>query len=1759
MDVRPPMQAQQHVSGSWNPALRPNVLDLDNNAGAKGPGTVEDETLDLANGVAPSPYQSLTQPESVSQDLLEPAKAATQEAEWHPLIQDTAISSGAEPEGRSSTTGIEQDHELHESADLFVGKEALDAAPKQGIIAANSLRTEESRVYTTDEADIARRQSDDGHRMTSTESGQSDESLGEQSDMSRAWELEAEKSQVNDAAELSRTNSFPEVPPLQQSQPPPMHPLPHSQAEDIVDEETAQASIKAFSLHADSPTTNIQDVLISERGSVTVQSKRQSTGVITEPAIADAQSRYEEGIPLMQSSSQNDLQDFFQSQDSGAITGGMSQTDGEDDFFAQDSPQRVADGNPTKPHALDRKSTTQVLDAMKYPSHDTTHRQFETQEDNPPSSTFHEESVAPSNDFVEPLVNGGHNSDTSEPKKGDEDLAALWKAALGDDDDDLLDEDESSLDPSAFFHNDGDGEGFGALLSQPTNSSETEKALHGHGIMAGPMDSSYPKPMASQNRYSPANSFDSTPYPGPLQFRTSYMGNAAPAPPYASQSLPRPQMPASTQSFADKSKGGYTSPYDIPMDVTRPKKRTTFQQTRLSTQSQPPADRPPPPRSSSMFAGAPPSLTAQPPVPSLTRTRMSTPADSGVSAAPRNPPNTGSFFEELPSSISRPTSSIGRSVHPINQHNLSPQIAPPREPTRLSSLPQQAASNGAVSSQEYQLLPPERMGLYSNADQEEIANRAVPATISKYSPAPSQPSTIPPPRNRYAPSPSAGARLPPSQPLPFQPRTSSPLAQNHIPPQQQQQQQVPSTDPSFRRPQSKSSEGPGASSLAITSPSYPFPPQQHQSTGGHEPNYMIAAASNSWRQSPPPVGITQHPPLNSFATHPTNIVPSPESSSQSLIDLPRIPDKVDVAPYVPQNVNIRPPKRSQTQSPGAGKYTPEAEVTITPYQRPASVNHHISRPGVQSNLPIASHGMLQGNHHELSPNYIKPSDGREMDPLERWRGCPIISSGFGGIFVTNFPTQVPRFAAGQSTPLMKRSPGEVKLQVGKVITLDEGIATFPGPLKSKSKKKEILDWMNRRISKLENNLEFPSDKTTHTNVYKRCEEKVFLWKIVRLLVEYDGAVDGAVESAARFILSPGLAQVDAAAAPSESVGSNDPGISPHAASPRTAAAGKPGAVEELRKILLQGDREKAVWHAVDEQLWAHAMLLASTLDKNIWKQVSQEFVRQEVKTCGENTEALASLYQIFAGNWEESADELVPPSARAGLQMVSKSASAAPTTNALDGLDRWRETLTLILSNRSPEDGKALVSLGQLLAGYGRTEAAHICYIFAKSATLFGGPDDPQVAIALLGTDHHQQPFDYGRDLDSILLTETYDFARTVLTSASAATVSPHLQSLKLYHAMVLAEHGLKSEAQQYCEHITSTLNSTTKRSPFYHSLLLGALDNLIERLRQAPRDTSASWISKPSIDKVSGSIWAKFNQYVAGDESDAASTGSGKAPDGPFAAVTGESPAISRTPSTNELYGAYNPSITQGAPVISSSPSKVRYAPPGVYTPRPSLEHQGRSLQDQSRITQSDLLRPSLSQPQYQSRPSSSAGSYSDPYEPTVASFVHPARSTSNLPTPPSQPEYMPDVPPEAISTSLYGHENNSTDPSIKPQPSQYSGLSQSSIHPPAEDFPPSFKYEPASPVPPEPIFLNGYEPDVPSAYNPPSYEPVSSEAQQSPIESKPKKKSFMDDDDDDDFEARAAALRKEEKLRKDREADEAFKRAAEADGKASPTPMSL
>ena len=1600
--------------------------------------------------------------------------------------------------------------------------------------------------------------------------------LGGEEEMAKAWGSQPSFPGDPKPGEISRTNSFPQVPPLRETEITPQQPLSNSQAEQIMEEDKSDESKDCLpsldTFDGANPNVTAQQQLFETVGDedkipfANSDAKR----AVDSSLQADEESRFEEGLPLILAP-----EDFAVNSQAHAPDAQKSNNaEGNDDGFFDETSQPSSDEEVSfRPQALDRKSTTQVLEALLHAPHNATHGEKQSAEGKSSLDDLTREGTEVSS-------NTGNSQDDAQikikPQPEDEDLAEMWKAAL--DDDDLLEDNEGLLDPSSFFENDGegfleDGEDLVETLLQATTLSPAIEPIHGPDGSIESYGQNGSRQPSSRDKYLPEPTSQSFRVPSTYDYGHS-KGTAAHRPLHIpsklnhSTSAPgglmdtnrqyghptqtsssRPQMPPSTQSFADKSKGGYTSPYDLPMDVTRPKKRTPHQQLRPNSDAQVAPVRPPPPRSSSMFTGALPYPDAETPVPSLPSGVFT---NKALPPSLKASPNMGKFFEELPSGKPRQSSSMGRAAYPTSQPTPPPPVSFQHDPLQQASTTQQPSSGTASVHQQYQLLPPERMSLYASASQPEPGKQTLPLANARYSPAPVQQPNVPPPRTRYAASPSSVGRPVPSQTLSFQPRTSSPLAQNSSLVQGNHQPSV--SDPLLQRPTSSEKQV----VLARESASLNSDPS-HQNASMMESNVEQTESIRKIENDLQPRNL----PSVHLASQSNS--PSDRSYAMNTLDTDQMPSNGNLSFQQPQESPVNasvasghslPPRRSQSQSPDLGRYRPEPpQSSQNQYQRPMSVNNHISLPSTEIRSPL---NQMRQRERTFSKdlNYIKPSDGREMDLLERWKGSPIVNFGFGGTIVTSFPKQIPRYAVGQSTPMIKCSPGEVKVQDGKILPLAEDVATFPGPLRSKSKKKDVLDWLQRRIAHLESSGAAQFSSSTLPDPRKRYDEKILLWKIVRVLVEYDGAVDSntSAGNAIKLMLSPELTVGDAASYPPQTYNSPLLGISRDGGSRSIRDPVKPEAIEDLRKVLLHGEREKAVWHAVDNHLWAHAMLLASTLEKSVWRQVSQEFVRQEVKTFGGNTESLAALYQIFAGNWEESMDELVPPSARAGLQLVSKIATTGPTKNALDGLDRWRETLTLILSNRSVDDGRALMSLGQLLAGYGRIEAAHICYIFAKSPGLFSGSDESPVSVALLGADHLQQPFDYGRDLDCILLTEVFDFVHAVLAPSSAATISPHLQSYKLYHATILVEYGYKSEAQQYCEMITATLNSTTKRSPYYHNLLFGALEDLMDRLRQAPRDNSGSWISKPSIDKVSGSIWAKFNQYVAGDENDTASTSSGKILEqdsGPFARVAGDSPSLSRTPSSSDMYSAYTPGLGVSQLAPTSNPSNSRYAPAGLYTPRSSLEQLGNSSQDSQKQTQAqiDSLRPTYTPQQHQSRPMSSNGTFSESYKPTSQPSGYPPHTESYLPTPPSQYEYIPASPTEDPSSSLYQQESYRRTPPLKSVPSQQQYQAPLQSESARDDQPSSTTYEPST-YTYEPPSMNTYQPQPTNSYDPPTYDPYVSQAGESPLEENPKTKSFMDNDDDDDFEARAAALRKEEKMRKDREADEAFRKAAEADG---------
>ncbi|KAL2855406.1 Sec23-binding domain of Sec16-domain-containing protein [Aspergillus pseudoustus] len=1453
------------------------------------------------------------------------------------------------------------------------------------------------------------------------------------------------------------------------------------------------ATDRAASVNGDIPTTN-HDLWGSPR-SVTNgeddffdQLKTQTKPMFVPP---EADSRFEEGVPLLDDSAETPTEPRAHQ---GQLDSVFDGDEGEDDGFFSSAQKTAPKADNQEPFHIHRKSTSQVMDALgatdDYPASplSPTAEEFDNILAAAASKSPEKVAEASTQEDLAAKWQAELSDDELEVPPVEEDLAAKWQAEL--DDDDLLLEDESAETtegPVQMMNGDGVDNTLGSPFGTPQSAS---------------------RPKAPQSSYAPHQPSTSDLVGG------VYAGNYFQARPEPPAPLPK------TESFAERSKEGYRSPYDLPEDLA-PRHRPAVKPVVAPAASLP---TPPPPRSSSIPV-PPPQSTAGVPTPPLG-------ANSPPKAvAPAPVPMPKNFYEDLPlppvRPRSRPQPQSGR--YTPNPSVPGPAVAPPppAQPAIISH------SHPADDVPQHQLQQPERLAPYANtlAPHSQSAP-VVPSVASRYSPKPPtlQPGVKPPASPRYSPAPPPTAGPPPpqryvSQPagipgqgvaLPFQPRTSSPLA--HHEKVSYHPQEVPEK-PAYQP--------------AVTETTAVDAQQAQVDTG-------VPVSPRSSQHAPRAVETQQtSPPRNPYA--PPSYV---EEFTRRLSHANNAP-----SPYAPPaegTAFVPPPlRRSQTGSPTQQQPGPKrlSVPTVDPYKRPASV-HGPSSPtkGPTSSAPLQSASRTRAISQSL--DFIPPFDGQEHDPLQRWKGAPIVKFGFGGAVLSCFPKHIPRYSAGQATPKIKSMPGEIKVsQLNDWVAYPESIVQHPGPLRNKSKKKDLVSWLSSKIAAFEN--EGVSENLQNLpDSHKRHDEKILLWKIVRVLVEHDGGVHSSPElqNALTAILFPNLQN---AAEPDSAYTNSFQSCSPQSLDATSRPDGTDSSsLGTIHNSLLLGEREKAVWSAVDNRLWGHALIIASTLDKSVWKQVVQEFVRREVRSATGNAESLAALYEIFAGNFEESIDELVPPSARAGLKMISKVDGQGGSKDALAGLESWKDTLGLVLSNRSTNDHQALLALGRLLLSYGRIEAAHICLIFSR-ASVFGGPDDPNACIALLGVDHvHSSPASLLDD-GAILLTEAYEYATSVLAASPTSTL-PHLLAFKLIHAWTLTDRGLKSEAQQYCDAIAASLKATTKPSGYHHQYLFFGVDELTARLKQTTGD-AGSWISKPSMEKVSSSMWNRFSNFVAGDDSDATSTGSGKGGEaeiGPFAKMAG-TPTVSRSPSVSDLYSQYPMPAAQ--PIPTAGPS--RYQPNNQYAPNSSPDQgRGRSSLDSQRSASfgygqrrgSQEYAPSSAPSE---NPMYTGGSF---YSSPSVGYQSTPPQTSYMPLAPvdedmAQQSYPP---PTAAPQGFFAHDSPY-------QPPVLSSFDET--------------YDTGATVTPQLGDIGGYMPPANSTgYEPPAastgYEPPSTvisgpdDAADESEEEKPRKPT-MGDDDEDELASRAEALKKAERARKDREADEAFRKAAEADAqKAAP-----
>ncbi|KAG0219908.1 vesicle coat component, partial [Mortierella sp. GBA43] len=474
-----------------------------------------------------------------------------------------------------------------------------------------------------------------------------------------------------------------------------------------------------------------------------------------------------------------------------------------------------------------------------------------------------------------------------------------------------------------------------------------------------------------------------------------------------------------------------------------------------------------------------------------------------------------------------------------------------------------------------------------------------------------------------------------------------------------------------------------------------------------------------------------------------------------------------------------------------------------------------------------------------SENYLQPQDQsapeqqpqvtepeRINDPLNRHLGCPLIAFGFGGKVTT-------WFAQGNG------ALGPLKMQrISDVIPKDTAIASYPGPL--------LMDSSVQLMAKRNHVMKFVEDKINEFSQspdgHVHDAHRVLVWKLLKVMLEQEGTLTGGtrIDEAVRGVLR----SIPLTNLPQEAV-------------QQKTSEQETASTDALQELLRQGDLAASIRYAIDSRLWAHALVLSSHGDRELWNEAVSGFMNQELSAASGHAngrESMRVLYTLLSGQSERAVSQLVPQNLR--TQYLETKDDLSKRVEIPDqSLTQWRDTLILILSNRTEGDQGTINALGNLLRKEGWVEAAHICYLLSPQVSVHSGSDDSNSSMVLLGVEndpHAAYPF-YG-NVSAFQKTEIYEFGRA-LKSSGATGGLPFFQAYKLIYSWRLLDVGMLSEAARYLESMENIMKSQTKGSPYYNSTLFAQLKELTERMAASVHN-AGPWLSKKVPSPVVGSIF---------------------------------------------------------------------------------------------------------------------------------------------------------------------------------------------------------------------------------------------------------------------------------------------------------------
>ncbi|XP_006867162.1 PREDICTED: protein transport protein Sec16B [Chrysochloris asiatica] len=534
-----------------------------------------------------------------------------------------------------------------------------------------------------------------------------------------------------------------------------------------------------------------------------------------------------------------------------------------------------------------------------------------------------------------------------------------------------------------------------------------------------------------------------------------------------------------------------------------------------------------------------------------------------------------------------------------------------------------------------------------------------------------------------------------------------------------------------------------------------------------------------------------------------------------------------------QNNSFATNNETQFQSKSRNPYR-DSPAPNSGQERPGEVFPESLLPGAQRNKPsLTSKSNLLQQHesglsssgYELSQYMTEASE--QYDPMASAAWSPL-QAGVSQAGPMKF--YVPHVSVsfgpgGQLVCVCSRSPTDgqtmlVELHSMEIILGDseeqEEMRTFLGPLiREDVHKVDIMTFCQQKAAQ------------SRKSETPRSRDSALLWQLLVLLCRQNGSMVGSdiaellmqdCKKLEKYKSQPPVANlinltdedwpVLSAGTPNLLTGEVPPSV-------ETPAQ----VVEKFTKLLYYGRKKEALEWAMKNHLWGHAFFLSSKMDPRTYSWVMSGFTSTLV-----SNDPLQTLFQLMSGR-------------------IPQAATCCGDKQWGD----WRPHLAVILSNQAGDSElhqRAIVTMGDTLAGKGLVEAAHFCYLVAHMP--FGYYTVKTDHLTLLGSSHRQDFLKFATT-EAIQRTEIFEYCQML---GRPKSFIPSFQVYKLLYASRLADYGLTSQALHYCEAIGVALRSQEESS---HPVLLVELIKLAEKLklsdplllerRHGDRDREPDWL----------------------------------------------------------------------------------------------------------------------------------------------------------------------------------------------------------------------------------------------------------------------------------------------------------------------------